>query len=180
MGVSVYVSVCEREGQCEHVSVSVSVSVSANTHTHTHTHIQTNSPTFHASYQVRNENMFLRNCPHCNEDIEMPADMPSLILGNSDRASIVPSSQCRCNNCRLGFCPHCWQRFHYSTTCSEAAKAVVRWQSFMEVHKDICGSLAQHARSHFERRREENQATARMCRRCPHCNSGPVYRIDGV
>ena len=98
----------------------------------------------------------------------------------TDRGCTRPTIPCRCEKCDISFCPHCWQKFHYGTTCDEAATHVVAWHAFLSVHQDLCGALSQKAQSDFERRRRENAATAAVCRQCPHCSAGPVFKIDGV
>ena len=145
---------------------------------HARTHARTSTYLVPPLHQVTDENPFLHPCPECREDMRVPVEVAT--QRKTEGACTWPNIPCRCEKCDISFCPRCWQRFHYGTSCDEAAAHVVAWHAFMSEHQHRCGALSQEAQLDFERRRRENEATAAVCRQCPHCGVGPVYKIDGL
>ena len=117
---------------------------------------------------------FTRECfnPLCPARMEVP-DVTVVSRLRGDRVLGVGS----CRHCRLDWCLSCRLAAHPGISCQEAERMVGKWQEFMTVNAYMFGDSS--FLRELRKRYDEDMLTAKICKRCPHCKKGPIYRIDG-
>ena len=122
---------------------------------------------------ARHASPFSRECfsPLCGEPMELP-DAAVLATLQGSRPNGIAS----CKRCRHDWCLACQHVAHPGISCHAAERMAGKWQEFMTTHATLFADseLVRQLRAKYL----EDEQTADLCRRCPHCKKGPIFRID--
>lgn len=118
------------------------------------------------------EDPFQRICPS-------PECSAVIIVPNEAKLPGAKAHACACPECARKWCSNCWQLAHPGFKCSEAKAVTADWYQFIKVHEAACGPQFRDKLVVHERQKKQAEETSQNTRRCPHCQRGPIFRIDG-